>query len=74
MKGTIKGEILVVFLGVVLGIYMLIGGRSIRIRNYKSNFGCVKLNNMLDFEANMEEIKRSTPVGFKDMYNYHPSH
>ena len=53
---------------------MLIGGRSIRIRNYKSNFGCVKLNNMLDFEANMEEIKRSTPVGFKDMYNYHPSH
>ena len=44
-------------------------------KELQKQFGlCAKSSNMLDFEANMEEIKRLTKVGFEDMLNCHPRH
>ena len=35
---------------------------------------CAKSNNMTDFEANMEDMKRLTKARFEDVLNCHPRH
>ena len=35
---------------------------------------CAKSNNMSNFEANMEEMKRLTKARFEEIPNYHPRH